>query len=314
VCPGVYVEQVTVPAGKDGLTLFSEIPQAAIIKAPPVMLDPKAIVRISESHDVTVRHFTISGPGPGPCDSIRWGVRVDTGGSATIRHNHITQIRDTPFSGCQNGVAVLVGRAREVQSASAIVRNNLIDLYQKGGIVVDGVGSYGEIRENEVIGFGATTVTAQNGIQISRDAHAQVHHNRVSKNQFGTPPVATDVADAVGILLYNLAGGVQASYNDVLENEDGIALANFDGDFHLGPTVNVEVSHNTSRNNVLDGIDAFEETAKNPISYNKSLYNGLYDCADFTDGPYNPPAFVANPWVKDMGNKENRAGLCKSHP
>ena len=37
-------------------------------------------------------------------------MRIDDGGSALVTDNHITQIRDTPFSGCQNGVGVLVGR------------------------------------------------------------------------------------------------------------------------------------------------------------------------------------------------------------
>ena len=35
VCAGTYVEQVTIPAGKDGLTLFSEADLQAVIKAPP---------------------------------------------------------------------------------------------------------------------------------------------------------------------------------------------------------------------------------------------------------------------------------------
>jgi pectin methylesterase-like acyl-CoA thioesterase len=37
VCRGIYVEQVTIPAGKDDLTLFSEGARQAIIKAPLVM-------------------------------------------------------------------------------------------------------------------------------------------------------------------------------------------------------------------------------------------------------------------------------------
>ena len=95
VCRGTYMEQVTIPAGKNGITLFSEPALQAVIKAPLAMLDPKAIVRVSASQNVTIRHFTITGPGGGDCDSIRWGVRVDSGGSALITDNHITEIRDT---------------------------------------------------------------------------------------------------------------------------------------------------------------------------------------------------------------------------
>jgi hypothetical protein len=72
VCRGVYVEQVTIPAGKDNLTLFSAPDLQAVIQAPPVMLDPKAIVRVNGAQNVTIRHFTITGPGGTGCDSIRW--------------------------------------------------------------------------------------------------------------------------------------------------------------------------------------------------------------------------------------------------
>ena len=47
VCAGTYVEQVTIPAAKSDLTLRSHTPLAAVIKAPPAMPDPKAIVRVN---------------------------------------------------------------------------------------------------------------------------------------------------------------------------------------------------------------------------------------------------------------------------
>src|SRR5712671_4713062 len=58
VCSGTYVEQVTIPSGKDGLTLFSEGAFQAILKAPPVMLDPKAIVRINGAQNITLTPTT----------------------------------------------------------------------------------------------------------------------------------------------------------------------------------------------------------------------------------------------------------------
>jgi hypothetical protein len=284
-----------------------------VIKAPLAMLVPKSIVTVAGATDVTIRQFTITGPftEPGCSPDRHTGVRV-TGGSATIYGNHVTLIRDVnPLNfGCQDGIAVQVGRASQGQVGVATVRQNLVDEYQKGGIVVDGPGSFGDVRQNEVVGT-PNALTAQNGIQISRDSHATVDHNRVSRNSYGLPPLATDDANATGILLYNLHGGVQASYNDVYANDDGIAIFTFNGDFHVGPTDHVEVSHNDVHENVFDGIDALEETEENPIAYNRSLRNGAFDCADFTTGPYNPPAFVANPWIKDMGLTENRPGLCK---
>jgi hypothetical protein len=128
--PGTYSEQVTVPAGKNRLTLESVKPQQAIIQAPATiaLVSPRAIVRVNGADETSIRDFTVTGPGPAGCDSIEYGVRVDTGGSAAIEGNHITKIEDTPFSGCQNGVAIQVGRdgtgstPPDVTTGSALIR------------------------------------------------------------------------------------------------------------------------------------------------------------------------------------------------
>ncbi len=303
VCPGTYVEQVTIPAGKDGLTLFSEGDLQAIIKAPLVMTPPKAIVRIEGAHDVTLRHFTVTGPGGGACDSIEYGVRIDSGGSGLITDNHITQIRDTPFSGCQNGVGVLVGRNFESTSGSGSVVHNLIDNYQKGGIVVDGQlsgpSTHADVAYNEVSGIGPTAVIAQNGIQVSRGAIANVHHNSVHDNVYSPATVTGE-----GILTYQVdSSEVQVHHNDVFRNSDGIGLYT---------TENIEVGWNRSHDNdPYDGLFADTDTANNVIEHNKLTNNTEFDCDDVSFGPYNGPAAVANPWIQDLGYTENRPGLCK---
>jgi hypothetical protein len=181
VCPGTYVEQVVVPAGKNDLTLQSEKPLQAVIQAPASMTTPKAIVRI-EAQNVRIQQFTIQGPGGGPCDSLEEGVFVRSGGSAVIEHNHITHIRDMPLSGCQNGIAVQIGRNLLMTTGSATVTHNRIDDFQKGGVVIDRMGSSGDVEKNVVQGVGPTALIAANGIQISRGATAQVENNDVSGN------------------------------------------------------------------------------------------------------------------------------------
>src|SRR6476660_6422304 len=54
VCPGTYLEQVRIGPGKDGLQLFSQVPQAAIIKAPVVMTAPLSVVLVDGPRDVTI--------------------------------------------------------------------------------------------------------------------------------------------------------------------------------------------------------------------------------------------------------------------
>jgi parallel beta-helix repeat protein len=297
VCRGTYMEQVTIPSGKDGLTLYSVPDLQAVIKAPPVMLDPKAIVRVNGAQDVTIRHFTISGPGGGGCDSIRWGVRVDTGGSALITDNHITEIRDLGQSGCQNGIGVLLGRNRpdispqDVSPGSGTVVHNLIDHYQKGGVLVDNTGSStGEVAYNEVIGT-PSPIIAQNGIQLSRAGRGDAHHNKVSMNQYLPGGV-----EATGILLYNNSVPARAHHNEVFMNDAGVTL--------WMVTNNAEISYNNARNNMY-GVVAYAPSSNNLIAYNKAFENTVLDCRDDNGTP------TANRWVKDLGRTENPPGICK---
>jgi hypothetical protein len=293
VCRGTYLEQVTIPAGKDGLTLFAEAAFQAVIKAPPppFMVAPEAIVRVDGAQNVTLRHFTITGPGYGGCNSIRYGVFVYGGGSAVITDNHITEIRDTGFSGCQNGLGVAVGRQLAPDGptvGSATVVHNLIDKYQKGGVLVDNTGSSAEVAYNEVVGIGPTGSIAQNGIQVSREAHGDVHHNKVSQN-FYIPSETS----ATGILLYS-DPVARVHHNDVFLNGSGIAPFFVNG--------NVQISYNNARQNV-DGIVAFIPTTNVLISYNKAFENTNLDCRD--DNP------IVNQWVKDLGRTASPPTICK---
>jgi hypothetical protein len=299
VCRGVYMEQVTIPAGKDRLTLFSVPDLQAVIMAPPVMLDVKAIVRVNGARNVTIRHFTITGPGSGGCDSIRYGVRVDNDGSALITDNHITEIRDLlsmgNLSGCQNGHGVNVGRQLDGTSGTATVVHNLIDKYQKGGVFVDNAGSSAEVAYNEVVGTPSSTI-AQNGIAVGRGAHGNVHHNKVSQNVY--TPSGTE---ATGMLFFRNPI-VRAHHNDVYLNEDGIGL-------FTSTTGGIEVSYNNSRNNLEDGIIVFDQSFDNLIAYNKAYENGMTDCVDNSTGTHT--GGVHNRWVKDLGRTEYPPGLCK---
>jgi Right handed beta helix region len=299
VCPGTYVEEVVIPAGKDGIDLFSQGHLQAIIKAPPAFVDPsRSIVTIRGAQDVKLSHFTVTGPGGTPCGSIVAGISVVGGGSATIENNHITEIRDLVFSGCQNGLAVLVGRGSLMQTGRAEIAHNLIDRYQKGGVVVDNVGSYGNVHHNEIVGFGPTPVIAQNGIQVSRGAGADVDHNEVTGNSYAIPAVAA----GTGVLLFQPGGGaVTVGFNDVYLNDDGIALYDTDGSV---------IEHNYSHDQrAYDGVFVDSGSTGNRIAYNRMERNFEHDCHDDSAGP--GTAGTANFWIKDYGLTENRAGLCR---
>src|SRR5947209_9246900 len=122
VCPGTYPEQVRVNnAGnnRDRLKIESLKPWQAKVTYPVVTTPPNSIFEVSQSQDVTISGFTITGPYdvPGCAGALdrHYGVRVDGGGDANILGNHITKIRDVSdaLNGCQDGVAILVGRQFE---------------------------------------------------------------------------------------------------------------------------------------------------------------------------------------------------------
>jgi parallel beta-helix repeat protein len=261
VCPGTYMERVTIGAGKDGIQLRSVGRWQAVIKAPPDNpLDPiKAIVRVTGAQNVTILAFTITGPGSGPCNSLRYGVRVDEGGSADILGNHITQIRDEPFSGCQNGVAVLVGRQAEMTTGSARIMGNVIDNYQKNGPTVDNTDSHADIVNNRILGVGPTAVIAQNGIQVSRGATANVRHNFVAENIY-----APGTVEATGILLFQ-SGNVLTEHNSVTSNDGGI--------FMQEAASGSMTPYNLVRASTFDGITLFVASA-DQVAYNKAGQNG----------------------------------------
>ena len=308
VCAGIYMEQVRIMgSAHDGLRLFSERPLQATIKMPLGDLTPHSVVYVDGANDVDIRHFTISGPFVTPPQCFNnvpdrhTGVRL-AHGSMTLYGNHITEIRHVAFTvrGCQDGFGVQIGRRAEGQFGTATIRNNLIDLYQKGGIIVDGPGTYALVTQNDINGDpGLSGLIAQNGVQVSREARADVDHNEIRDNAFCCN--ANDDA-ASGVLLFEPNSDVSVDHNDLVHNGLGIALTQ---------TLGVEVSHNVVRDGINSGIEAFASTAQNTIAYNKATRN-VPDCADDSPpGPGTPPS-TSNFWIKDFGLTQNKPGLCKN--
>jgi parallel beta-helix repeat protein len=236
VAKGTYIEQVTVPADMDHLTIVSASNQKAVIQAPATLDSSLTIVHIDGATGVTVQGFTVTGPGSS-AGALDVGISVTDGGSARILDNKVTAIRDDPLSGGENGLGILVGGAT---SASAVVAGNTITDYQKSGIIVNGADSHAEVKDNTIVGAGPTDVLAQNGIQISDGASVFVHDNLVSGNSY--TPAGTDAA---GIYVVDNDGLVFLAHNKLFGNEDGILVENSSG---------VSVTDNQVIGSSLDGI------------------------------------------------------------
>ncbi|HEY7331210.1 MAG TPA: right-handed parallel beta-helix repeat-containing protein [Gemmataceae bacterium] len=348
VDPGTYTEQVVINNNghaRDNLKLEGSGEHSTIIKAPPLssMTGHHAIVEVENARNVTIEDFTIEGPSSGANSGGNfYGVRVDNG-SARIEDNHITKIEDTPFNGVQEGVAILVGRAADGTTGTAIISHNLIDDYQKAGIVVDNVGSSAEIDHNKILGQGPTGLLSQNGIQISRGATADVSNNRISDNEFTG---GGDVGS--GVLLFQ-AGRVRVDHNTLSHNDvgindqgsdnavmehnyisenttNGILLVSTsgaridhntidhngsgnsgDGGIALYSSTNNTIDHNTSSHNNGDGIFVDSTSTGNTISHNKLRHNTNFDAEDQSTGT--GTAGTGNTWTKNHGKTSSPPGL-----
>jgi hypothetical protein len=215
VCPGTYPEQVTVG---NSVTLTGS--GNAIIQAPPTLPPAGDVVTVNNGASVTMFGFTVAGPGPSGCGSIGAGIAVLGNASLDLSNTAVRDIRDNPFSGCQNGEGIRVGRASTGNVGHATIDKVIVTGYQKNGITVDNAGSTGKITNTTVTGHGPTAVIAQNGIQVSRGAAATISTSTIRDHNY-TPKSFV----ACGLLIFN-AAGVNDANNVYLNNEKDKCTAN----------------------------------------------------------------------------------------
>jgi hypothetical protein len=325
------VEQVTIPSGKDRLTLRSSARRQAIIKAPSVSnLDYNRLrpdlVRVEGAKDASFLQFTITGPLADDqfCnEALNSAVHILGGGSANLVDNRITKAKATnpALLGCQNGFGVEIGRHFEGETGTGRLFGNEIDDYQKGGIYVDNAGSTLIAAGNVVRGPDQSgnpvgnAIAATNGVQISRGADAYFDHNAVLDNTFpgvknplGVFIDGLEPGQASGIIVFantgddGSQGDVKISDNLVQRNDANIALFNKDKSV---------IDHNSLLDAPFyDGLFADADSSGNRFTSNTALRNKEHDCHDDSNG--SGTAGTANFWKDNRGQTQNRPGLCKN--
>ena len=221
VAAGTYPEQVSIAKS---VNMVGAGAVSTTIQSPPGLAGNLDVVSIQGAGvNVDFTGFTVSGPGPSGCGSIRAGIEVLDGAHANVHDNRIADIRDQPLSGCQNGVGIIVGSPSN--SASATIANNTFTNYQKNGMIVRRAGSNATINGNVVTGIGPTPLIAQNGIQVGDGAVASITGNQVSGNECDHPTCGPDFVNdyqSAGILLADAATGTVVSGNSAPNNDIGI--------------------------------------------------------------------------------------------
>lgn len=260
VAAATYVEQVVI---SKSLALSGAGAATTFIKAPasmPIASNPDStIIKVAGAGvSAEISDFTITGPGPGNCGTILAGIVVRDGAYANIHDNKIIDVRDTnPASGCQNGIAIFVGRQAWASSGTADITDNEIIGYQKSGIVVDNTGSHANITGNTIAGDGPITYIAENGIQISRGATANITSNSISGHSY-TPYTAT----SAGLLIWG-AGTTTIDDNQLVNNQIGINISDSSPVTIVGN--NISATNSGTGSPYYWGISFFEATGASMI-------------------------------------------------
>jgi parallel beta helix pectate lyase-like protein len=159
---------------------------------------------------------------------------VNNGTTVTVEGASIHDIGNSPFDGTQHGVGIYF-----TNGGTGMIDGNTVSAYQKGGIVVNGVNSVSgaattaAVTNNTVSGLGPVDFIAQNGIQVSRGAVAEVRGNAISGNFYtgevgvgpnpgGQNPEGWEFF-STGLLLFEAGAGTKTSDNQLSGNQHNFA-------------------------------------------------------------------------------------------
>ena len=228
---GVYNVQISIPAGKD-VTIIGESEDGVVIAGPEdyaamesidIYSDDnggdvfKGYVGIVQAKDatLTLRNLTIKGDIDKNFSMTTQNGNYCRQGGLMVINSEIdaedVTITDTRYSdsymGVQNGIAVYIVGEDEGKSAS--FNDCSITNFNKGAVVVRSTVSEFTFTNGVVEGEGATTLTAQNGIQYS--CKSTITGNRISGLDYDADNEWKD--GAVGVYGVNAPSGCVVTPN-----------------------------------------------------------------------------------------------------
>lgn len=281
---GTFVEEVNI---NKSITLQGT--PGAIIQSPNTLTtdfdNKKPIVFVNSNANVNIDGLVIDGNNKGSANYSFVGIAFHNAGG-TVTNNIIKNIMDTAFSGAQHGVGIYAKNDDGISRTIDVI-NNIIEDFQKTGMAFTGDGLTINIENNTVVGEGDTTVTAQNGIQVSSGATGTVKNNEVKDIRY-----TGSGWSASGILIQNASGTVAVQDNKISDVQAGVYV--------VDSTANLEGNHieNADWGAIIMSYYV-AKTASGLINFNTFLNNEL---AVYTD----------NPDVSALGNifEGNSDGFC----
>jgi nitrous oxidase accessory protein NosD len=244
VCPGTYVEQVTISKsltirGDNGAIVMPStlhVNGADLPSGTPVA----AVILVSNSAAVNISNLIVDGSNNTIAECSPKGILFQNS-SGTIEFNAVRHIRLSPsLGGCQSGEAIEVETAPGLTSMVQIQGNSVWD-YQKNGITPNQTGTAATIATNTVTGIGPTPGAAQNGVQVAFGATGSITGNAVADNIWSKCVSTSDCAtNATGILVIE-SDGIVVTNNTTGSNQVGIFIGGNSSSVRSNTIFNSEV-------------------------------------------------------------------------
>jgi parallel beta-helix repeat protein len=309
---GVYDEQptistsgLTIEGRNNGGVVFEKTNAAQNSFKPDGVTPVTALAYVSPgTTGVTLKNLDIDASNANlPAGENYSGVYADSA-SVTLDHVRVQNVvPGTGFTGVQTGVSIYARSDAAYPSTPANIAMKYVTVtnYNKGGVVCVDANTTCSIKNGTVTGHGATTVTAQNGIEIGFGAGGSVTSTTVTGNNYTPEP------QAAGVLIYDAAAGVVVTKSKLSNNDQNLVVYNdgspsypdsdnptithntagpsaagaWDG-IYLESITGATVSNNTANNNAEFGISAYG-TSNSTFSGNKASGNaqgGIYISGD----------------------------------
>jgi parallel beta-helix repeat protein len=228
VGPGTYEEQ---PEITRNLTLIGT-GAGTVVRSPAVLVERfvvgdahyRPVITVHGAGSVTIQNLVVDGAGRGNANQEFVGIAYHNAGGM-LHAVEIRDVRDTPWSSADHGVALYVRNDDDVPRTLAVTSCNAHD-FQKNGMVLVGANLIVNVSGNTVTGAGPTDLTVQNGIVAGWGATGVIGPaNHVSDLSYADP---ASYDAATGILVYS--DDVTVFSNTVSESEVGIYLWNLGAD------------------------------------------------------------------------------------
>jgi hypothetical protein len=318
VCPGTYPEQVTISTNLTLRGIKNGTLYAPTIVVPSTGLaangtndagESVAAQIFVKSADVTIAHLTVDGSKNGlpDCTINPMGIYYQNS-SGTITANAVRNVIMAPaHQGCPVGLAINI--ESNSGTPAVTVSHNSVRKYDKGGIVASGSGTGGgpavTVTGNTVIGIGATTATAQNGIQIGYGATGSVTFNDLADDLYTNPPCGgthqPQCYAGSGILIY-ASSGITVNNNTVESTQLGIVTVT-DPSYGTANDAVIKSNH-IGGTRIYDAIDLCSDG--NTAEFN-TLYGSAQSGIHVDDGC--SPSTGSNNTVTDNTINEACAGI-----